>query len=72
MAGRQLGEEVKDKEDKGGLKEYYYLIIRQQDKKEDPLKEPMATHSRILAWRTPWIEELGRLQSMGSQRVEHD
>ena len=33
---------------------------------EDPLEKCMATHSSILAWRTPWTEELGRLQSMGS------
>ena len=39
---------------------------------EDPLKEGMATHSRILAWRIPWTEETGRLQSKGSQRVRHD
>ena len=39
---------------------------------EDPLEEEMATHSSILAWRIPWIEEHGRLQSMGSQRVGHD
>ena len=32
----------------------------------------MTTHSSILAWRIPWTEEPGRLQSMGSQRVEHD
>ena len=36
---------------------------------EDPLEEGMATHSSILAWRIPWTEEPGRLQSMGSQRV---
>ena len=36
---------------------------------EDPLEEEMATHSRILAWRIPWTEEPGGLQSMGSQRV---
>ena len=35
---------------------------------EDPLEEGMATHARILAWRIPWIEEPGRLQSMGSQK----
>ena len=34
---------------------------------EDPLKEEMATHSSILAWRIPWTEEPGRLQSMGYQ-----
>ena len=39
---------------------------------EDPLEEGMATHSSILAWRIPWVEEPGRLQSMGSQRVGHD
>ena len=36
---------------------------------EDPLKEGMATHSSILAWRILWTEEPGRLQSMGLQRV---
>ena len=35
---------------------------------EDALEEEMATHSSILAWRIPWTEESGRLQSMGSQR----
>ena len=39
---------------------------------EDPLEKEMATHSSILAWKIPWTEELGRLQSMGSQRVGHD
>ena len=36
---------------------------------EDPLEKEMATHSSILAWRIPWTEEPGGLQSMGSQRV---
>ena len=36
------------------------------------LEKEMATHSSILAWRIPWTEEPGRLQSMGSQRVGHD
>ena len=40
--------------------------------REDPLEEAMATHSSILAWRIPWTEELGGLQSIGSQRVRHD
>ena len=40
--------------------------------REDPLEEEMATHSSILAWRIPWTEEPGRLQSTGSQRVGHD
>ena len=39
---------------------------------EDLLEEEMATLSSILAWRIPWTEEPGRLQSMGSQRVRHD
>ena len=40
--------------------------------REDPLEKEMATHSSTLAWRIPWREEPGRLQSMGSQRVGHD
>ena len=39
---------------------------------EDPLEKEMATHSSILAWRIPWAEEPGGLQSTGSQRVGHD
>ena len=39
---------------------------------EDPLEKGKATHSSILAWRIPWTEELGRLQSMGFQRVRHN
>jgi len=39
---------------------------------EDPLEEGMATHSSIPAWRIPWAEEPGGLQSIGSQRVGHD
>ena len=39
---------------------------------EDPLEKEMATHSSILAWKSPWTEEPGRLQSMGSQRVRHN
>ena len=40
--------------------------------REDPLEKEMATHSSILAWRIPWAEEPGGLQSMGSHRVGHD
>jgi len=40
--------------------------------REDPLEKEMATHSTILAWRIPWTEEPGGLQSMGSQRDGHD
>ena len=39
---------------------------------EDPLEKEMAMHSSILAWKIPWMEEPGRLQSMGLQRVRHD
>ena len=39
---------------------------------DDPLKKEMATHSSTIAWKIPWTEEPGRLQSMGSQRVGHD
>ena len=38
---------------------------------EDPLEKEMGTHSSILAWKIPWTEEPGRLQSMGLQRVGH-
>ena len=40
--------------------------------REDLLEKEMATHSSILAWKITWMEEPGRLQSMGSQRVRHD
>ena len=40
--------------------------------REDPLEKEMATHSSILAWRIPWTEEPGGLQSMGLQRIRHD
>ena len=40
--------------------------------REDPLEKEMATHSSILAWRNPWMEEPGGLQSMGPRRVRHD
>ena len=39
---------------------------------EDSLEKEVAAHSSILAWRSPWTEEAGGLQSMGSQRVGHD
>ena len=40
--------------------------------REDTLEEEMATHSSTLAWKIPWTEETGGLQSMGSQRTDHD
>ena len=39
---------------------------------KEPLEKGMTTHSSILAWRIPWTEKSGRLQSMGSQRIRHD
>ena len=44
----------------------------QSSGQEEPLEKKMATHSGILAWRIPWTEEPGGLQSMESQRVRHD
>ena len=44
----------------------------QSQVREDPLKKGMATHFSVLAWRIPWTEDLGGLQSMGSQRIGHD
>ena len=44
----------------------------QSPDREDPLEEEMGTHSSILAWRIPWIEEPGGLQSLGLHRVEHN
>ena len=52
--------------------------IREQETQDwspgwkDPLEKEMATHSSILAWKIPWTEEPGRLQSMGSHRLRHD
>ena len=39
---------------------------------ENPLEKEITTHSSILVWKIPWVEEPGRLQSMGSQRVGHN
>ena len=47
------------------------MLVRSLDW-ENPLEEEMATHSSISAWKSPRTEELGRLQSMGSQRVRHN
>ena len=54
------------------------LYIKTQDSQvgslgqEDALEKEMATHSSILVWKSPWTEEPGGLQSMGSQRVRHN
>ena len=47
-------------------------IQDQSQGQEDPLEKGMATHSSVLAWRFPWTEEPGRLQSMVLRRVRHD
>ena len=47
-------------------------MMRVRSVGRDPLEEGMATHSSILAWKIPWAEEPGRLQSVGSQRVGHN
>ena len=47
------------------------MLVRSLDW-EDALEEGMTTHSSMLAWRIPWTEEPGGLESMGSQRVGHD
>ena len=52
------------------LPEMQETRVRSLDQ-DDPLEEGMATHSSILAWRIPWTEEPGGLQSIGSQRVRH-
>ena len=67
---------------KGGLGFPHNLVVKNPSAmqemqasslgQEDPLEEAMTTHSSILAWRLPWTEEPGGLQSMGSQRVRHD
>ena len=44
----------------------------QSSGRDDPLEKEMATHSSTLAWKIPWMEETGRLQPMGLQRVGHD
>ena len=59
----------------------YWVTTKQQETQEtwvlslsleDPLEKEMATHFRIIVWEILWIEEPGRLQSMGSQKVRHD
>ena len=50
------------------MQETQETLVRPLDQ-EDPLEKEMAIHSSILAWEIPWTEELGRLQSVGSQRV---
>ena len=66
--GSQMAQEVKNPPAMQESQELQVWSLGQKD----PLEEEMATHSSILAWKIPQIEEPGRLQSMGSQRVRHD
>ena len=59
---------VKNLPEKQEMQETWVRFLGQ----EDPLEKEMATHSSVLAWRIPWTEEPGGLQSMGPQRVGHD
>ena len=53
------------------MQETQGMLVRSQGL-EDPLEKEMATHSSILAWRIPWTEDPGGLQSIGLQRVRHN
>ena len=53
------------------MKKTQHMLVRYLGPK-DPLEEKMATHSSILAWKIPWTEEPGELQSIGLQRIGHD
>ena len=54
------------------LTEGFHELVRGRKWKQNRMGQPMATHSSALAWKIPWMEEPGRLQSMGSLRVGHD
>ena len=51
---------------------FYFFFLAILHWLRPPMEKAMATHSSTLAWEIPWMEEPGRLQSMGSQRIEHD
>ena len=71
LSGTQVAQVVKNLPDKAG--DIGDLgSIPGSEGQEDSLEESMATHSSIPAWRIPWTEEPGGLQSVGSQRVGHD
>ena len=54
------------------MRETRVRALGREDPLEDPLEKEMAIRSNTVAWKIPWTEEPGRLQSMGSQRVGHD
>ena len=68
LRASQVAQQVKNLPTMLDMQEMWLRSLGQ----EDPLEEGMATDSSILAWRIPWTEELGGLQSKGSQRVRHD
>ena len=53
------------------MQEMQEMWVQSLDR-EDPLEKEMAAHSSILAWKIPWTEESGRLQSMGLERIRHN
>ena len=55
-----------------GVSVIKHMSTNQSLGQEDPLENEMAIHPNILAWEIPWTEDLGRLQSIGSQRVNND
>ena len=55
-----------------GLRNFHFHFWLQSLGCKDPLEKEMTTHSSVFAWKIPWMEEPGRLQSMGSQRIGHD
>ena len=71
MAGLPSGSDGKKKKKKKNLPAMQETRVQSLDW-EDPLEKEIATHFSILAWEIPWTEELGGLQSMGSQRVTQD
>ena len=63
---------ISDKTDLKDYKEGHYVIITESIQEEDITIVNMAPHSSTPAWKIPWMEEPGRLQSMGSLRIGHD
>ena len=53
------------------LPEMWEIRVQSPDQ-EDPLEKEMASHSSTLGWKIPWMEEPGKLQSLGLQRIRHD
>ena len=67
-----LGDQCKEIEEKNRMGKTRDLLKKIRDTQGTFLEKAMATHSNTLAWKIPWMEEPGRLQSMGLRRVGHD